>query len=117
MSSIRMDYCIDSKMSSGPPVSFKWGCNDTYMIEEYWQGFACQGPSQGAFPLYKKGCTPAANASQLGLLVECKGKVMPAEAPAQVSAHSNGQLPSSSLATFNGAALEAINKFLLELAA
>jgi hypothetical protein len=117
MASIRMGYCIDSNMSFGPPVSLKYACNDTYMEEEYWMGFACQGKSQGALPFWRRGCTPAANSSQLGLLVECNGKAVPTGAPAQEGVHSDGPLPSSPFAAANSAALEAINKFLLELAA
>lgn len=78
VASIRMGFCIDE-----PKGSYKWGCNATFMIEEYWGAPGCSGASEGAMPLFRRGCTPAANASELGLLVQCNGKQADAEAGAE----------------------------------
>jgi hypothetical protein len=69
VASIRVNFCIDE-----PKGSYKWGCNATYMIEEYWGTPGCSGASEGAMPFFRRGCTPALNSSALGLLVQCNGK-------------------------------------------
>ena len=115
--SIRLDFCIDEK-SASTSASFKWSCNATYMIEEYWSGGGCNGQPRGSSPYWRRGCTPSANSSEFGLLVTCNGKAdssASATEPAQMGDwDSTSQSSSRTWLQPNSDTAEAIRKLVRE---
>ena len=111
LTSTRVGLCMDDARSKS---SYRWACNATFALEEYWLGSGCAGPRAGVIPVHKRGCTPAANENLLGLVVDCTGKLMDSAQAAAPSQEPEGARQSSlrtaRTGTPNSAILDAIRQ-------